>query len=107
MDKLNGLKTIKSFNTENIHKEEFDNISTNYMDVVMRITMNRIKASLALEPLITILVVVLVVIAILLIFIRKKKKRKQPSKLATFVMSFVVLGIIFGVSDRLIGYSFI
>jgi len=52
-------------------------------------------------------VVVLAIIAILVIFTMKKKKQKRPSKLSTLGITLVVLGIIFGVSDRLIGYSFI
>lgn len=59
------------------------------------------------EIYITISIVVLAVIAVFVIYIMKKKKRKQPSTLATLGMTLVVLGIIFGVSDRLIGYSFI
>ena len=59
------------------------------------------------EIYIAISVVVLAFIAILVNFTIKKKKQKQPSKLATLGMTLVVLGIIFGVSDRLIGYSFI
>ena len=60
------------------------------------------------EIYIAISVVVLAVIAVFVIYtMKKKKKRKQPSKLAMFGMSLVVLGIIFGVSDRFIGYSFI
>ena len=59
------------------------------------------------EIYIAISVVVLAVIAVFVIYIMKKKPRKQPSKFATLGMSLVVLGIIFGVSDRLIGYGFI
>ena len=58
-------------------------------------------------PYIAISLIVLAVIAILVIYIMKKKPRKQPSKLAMNGMTLVVLGIIFGVNDRLIGYSFI
>ncbi len=59
------------------------------------------------EIYIAIVVAVLAVITILLFFIRKKKKQKQPIRIIPLGMSLVVLGIIFGVSDRLIGYSFI
>lgn len=52
-------------------------------------------------------IVVLAIVAILVNFTIKKKKQKQPSKLAMLGMTLVVLGIIFGVSDRLIGYSFL
>ena len=52
-------------------------------------------------------IVVLAIVAIFLNFTIKKKKQKQPSKLAMLGMTLVVLGIIFGVSDRLIGYSFL
>lgn len=49
---------------------------------------------------------ILVIIILLEILTLKKKKRKKSSKLATFAMTLVVVGIIFG-DNPLIGYFFI
>ena len=38
---------------------------------------------------------------------RKGEQLRKPSNLVMLAMAFVVLGIIFGNTDRLIGYSFI
>jgi len=59
-----------------------------------------------MEPVwIAISIVALVVIVVLLL-IARGRQYQQPSNLAIFGMSLVVLGIIFG-DSRLIGYSFI
>ena len=55
--------------------------------------------------------IAIVVLALAVVFIirtmRKKKKQQQTPKLTMLGMTLIVLGIIFGVSDRFIGYSFI
>ena len=58
------------------------------------------------EVYIAISIVVVLAIALIVIFVRKKKE-KPHSRLAMLGMTLVILGIIFGVNDRLIGYSFI
>ena len=50
----------------------------------------------------------LISIVVLLCILREKGKQvRKPSNLAMLGMTLVVLGIIFGNGDRLIGYSFI
>jgi len=56
---------------------------------------------------IAISIVALAIIAIVVIFTRKKKPQKPPSQLAMLGMSLVLLGIIFGGDNWLIGYSFL
>ena len=51
-------------------------------------------------------IIVLLIIALFLSRERGKQFRK-PSNLVTLAMAFVVLGIIFGNTDRLLGYLFI
>jgi len=49
----------------------------------------------------------IIIVVVLLISREKGKQLRKPSNLVTLAMSLVVLGIIFGNTDRLIGYSFI
>jgi len=62
-----------------------------------------------MEPLyIGISIAALISIVVLLCILREKwKQLRKPSNLAMLGMTLVVLGIIFGNGDRLIGYSFI
>jgi ABC-type multidrug transport system fused ATPase/permease subunit len=64
LDKLSGIKTIKSFNAENKHKDQFNAVAAKYNKTMMDITVNRIIATLCLEPILTILIAVLVILAI-------------------------------------------
>ena len=60
-----------------------------------------------MEPVwIAISIVALVILVVFLLRGRGKQYHK-PSNLAVLGMSLVVLGIIFGADDRIIGYSFI
>ena len=63
LDKLNGIKTIKSFNTEKVHEEQFKKLSLEFKKRVLNIQVNRIKANLCMEPFLTLLVIVLVIMA--------------------------------------------
>jgi len=62
-----------------------------------------------MEPLyIGIAITALIIIVVLLLISREKGKQlRKPSNFAMLGMTLVVLGIIFGNTDRLIGYSFI
>ena len=62
-----------------------------------------------MEPLyIGIAITALIIIVVVLLISREKGKQlRKPSNLVMFAMTLVVLGIIFGNTDRLIGYSFI
>ncbi len=58
------------------------------------------------EVYIAISIVVLIAVALIVILVRKKKE-KPHSRLAMLGMALVILAIIFGGNDLLIGYSFI
>ncbi|MFC1935082.1 hypothetical protein ACFLXZ_02060 [Chloroflexota bacterium] len=62
-----------------------------------------------MEPVyIGVAIAALISIVVLLLISREKGKQlRKPSYLAMLAMTLVVLGIIFGNTDRLIGYSFI
>lgn len=59
-------------------------------------------------PYIGIAIAALIIILLALLISREKGKQlRKPSNLGMFAMALVVLGIIFGNTDRIIGYSFI
>lgn len=63
-DKLGGIRTVKSFNNERAHLEEFKRIARDFKRIQIKIQNNRILADLFLEPFIFILIIILLIFSV-------------------------------------------
>ncbi|ODS33738.1 MAG: phospholipid-lipopolysaccharide ABC transporter [Candidatus Scalindua rubra] len=63
-DKLGGIKDIKSFNNEKLHNIEFDEVNTSSKKLSIKVMVNKIAASLLLEPVMMLVAIVLLVILV-------------------------------------------
>ena len=64
MDKFAGIKTLKSFNKEDMHKGEFNALARAFRGLQIKIQNNRILADMCLEPLVTVMIIVLLIASV-------------------------------------------
>jgi len=64
LDKLGGIKTVKSFNNERLHSRGFRDLSAAFCRIQVNIQKNRILTDIYIEPFITMLVIGLMVFSI-------------------------------------------
>ena len=64
MDKFAGIKTLKAFNNEYIHKGEFNALARAFRNLQIKIQNNRILADMYLEPLVTFMIIVLLIVSV-------------------------------------------
>ena len=61
---LGGIRTVRAFNREEKHLQEFDTVSSGFRQKAMDVMMNKVIANVFMEPYSTVLVVVLMVISV-------------------------------------------
>lgn len=61
MDKFAGIKTLKSFNNEGIHKSEFNVLTRSLKGLQINIQNNRIIVDMCLEPIVTVMIIILLI----------------------------------------------
>ncbi len=64
MEKISGIKTLKSFHNEEIHQRQFEKLARSFRKLQIKIQNNRILAELSLEPVITVLIVILLIVGV-------------------------------------------
>ncbi len=63
-DKLGGIRIIKVFNNEKIHKAAFNNMAVSFKKIIVKIMDNKILTSFSFEPFILLLIVFSLIIAV-------------------------------------------
>jgi subfamily B ATP-binding cassette protein MsbA len=63
-DKLGGIRIIKVFNNEKIHKAAFNNMAVSFKKIMVKIMDNKILTSFSFEPFIFLLIVFSLIIAV-------------------------------------------
>lgn len=63
-DKSGGIRTVKSFNKERVHLNDFRQIARAFKRIAVKIQINRIVADLLLEPFIFVLIIILLIFSV-------------------------------------------